>query len=174
MASVDGASIASAIEAFTGTPYKWGGYLPSTGWDCSGCVNYVLGNALGMTLPGGYKYTGKAHGPVAAQYLTWGGAHTVGAGSAQAGDLCVWETHIGVYVGNGKMCSALDPQYGTAVTPTSYGPPGEVMVYRRVTAAGSADATLTTSVAGTGKGCPITLMMLPFLIPAALVRRLWR
>lgn len=172
MASVAGGSIASAIEAFTGSPYKWGGYLPS-GWDCSGCVNYVLGNVLGMTLPGGYVYTGKAHGPVAAQYLTWSGAHTVSASSAAAGDLCVWETHIGVYLGAGKMCSALDPAYGTAVTPTSYGPPGEVMVYRRVTASGNQDATLTTSLSG-NSGCAKALASLPVLVAVALVRKLWR
>jgi cell wall-associated NlpC family hydrolase len=172
MATVDGASIASAAEAFEGIPYKWGGYLPSTGWDCSGAVNYWLGNALGMTLPAGFKWTGNGHGPVAAQYLTWGGAYNVS--SPQAGDLCCWETHIGVAVGSGKMISALDPAYGTAVTPIQgYGPAGEALVYRRVTAAGNQSATLTSSTTS-ANGCRSSLLLMPVLIAVALVRRAWR
>jgi cell wall-associated NlpC family hydrolase len=173
MASVDGASIASAAEAFQGIPYKWGGYLPSTGWDCSGCVNYVLGNALGMTLPGGFTWSGSGHGPVAAQYLTWSGAYMVS--KPQAGDLCCWETHIGIAVSGSKMLSALDPQYGTAITPIQgFGPAGEVLAYRRVTAGGAQSATLTSAVTTSASGCRSSLLLMPFLIPAALVRRAWQ
>lgn len=169
MAAVDGASIASAAEAFQGIPYKWGGYLPSTGWDCSGFVNYVLGSALSMTLPGGYHYTGKAHGPVAAQYLTWSGAYTVG--SPLAGDLCVWETHIGIALSGTSMISALDPSYGTAITPIKgFGPAGELLVYRRVTASGAQEAATTSA---TTQGCRSSLISLPVLIAAALWRRAW-
>jgi cell wall-associated NlpC family hydrolase len=160
------ASIASTALRNKGVPYVWRGYLPSTGWDCSGAVNYWLGKQLGMTLPGGYTWTGKGHGPVAAQYKVWSGAKTTT--SPAAGDLCCWLTHVGVYLGNGKMISALDPQYGTAVTPVKgYGPLGERLSYRRVQGiAGSAPV-----VPSGAAGCTATMLALPVLLPLIYLRR---
>jgi hypothetical protein len=165
-----GTIVASTFMRYKGIPYLWAGYLPSTGWDCSGALNYVLGNLLKMGLPGGATYTGKSHGPIALQYKTWTGATTVTAQVAAAGDLCCWLTHVGVYLGNGQMISALDPQYGTAVTPVNgFGPPGEPLSYRRLKgvagAAGNAGAVVT------GAGCPVTLLMLPALLPLIYLRR---
>ena len=34
-----------------GTPYRWGGTSPESGFDCSGLVGYVFSNALGIELP---------------------------------------------------------------------------------------------------------------------------
>lgn len=34
-----------------GTPYKWGGSTTSTGFDCSGMIQFVYKNALGVSLP---------------------------------------------------------------------------------------------------------------------------
>ena len=57
-------------------------------------------------------------------------------GSAQAGDLCVWQTHMGIAVGGGQMVSALNERLGTRVTTISGGAPGgEVLFVRRITAA---------------------------------------
>jgi hypothetical protein len=132
----------------------------------------VLGHVLEMKLPGGFTWSGKSHGPVAAQYLLWSGAYTVS--SPIAGDLCVWQTHIGISVGGGQMVSALDEQYGTARTPIKgYGPAGEVLVYRRITASGSAAAA---GQAGTtsSSGCRSSLISLPVLLAAAAWRRAWQ
>lgn len=118
-------------------PYRWGGGNPS-GWDCSGFVNYVLGHDLGYVLPGGVRnFTGKWHGPIVAQYLTWKEAGNI-PGPPEAGDLCIWAGvaaggHIGIALGADRMISALDPQYGTAVTPIKgWGPSGAPLFYRRV------------------------------------------
>src|SRR5690606_5591710 len=34
-----------------GTPYRWGGTSPDSGFDCSGLVNYVFRTTLGIELP---------------------------------------------------------------------------------------------------------------------------
>lgn len=37
--------------ALLGTPYRWGGTTPESGFDCSGLVGYVYRNNLGIELP---------------------------------------------------------------------------------------------------------------------------
>ena len=34
-----------------GTKYLFDGYSKTTGWDCSGCVNNILGVYFGLLLP---------------------------------------------------------------------------------------------------------------------------
>jgi hypothetical protein len=120
-------------------PYVWGGANPG-GWDCSGALNWVLGHDLRLTLPGDIRgFDGSDHGPVVMDYLTWDGAVTV-PGPPVANDLCIWTGgafggHIGVAAGPTTLLSALDPQYGTALTPiATSGPPGP-LIFRRVTGA---------------------------------------
>jgi len=146
---VSGDTIAATALRYKGHPYVYGV------WDCSGFVNHVLGQDLRMVLPGGVRgYKGPPpHGPVVLDYANWGGAVTVQAG--QRGDLAVWpgdgpNGHIGIVLGPNQMISALDPQYGTAVTPISgFGPTGVQVVYRRITAAGKGTG-LTGGAGGPG------------------------
>jgi cell wall-associated NlpC family hydrolase len=145
---VSGDQVAAAALRYKGHPYVYGV------WDCSGFVNHVLGQDLKMTLPGGVRgYRGPPpHGPVVLDYAGWGAAVTVQAG--QRGDLAVWpgdgpNGHIGIVLGPNQMISALDPQYGTAVTPISgFGPTGVQVVYRRITAAGNAAGPASGAGAG--------------------------
>ena len=133
-----GSAFAQALAAkglsFTGHVYTWGGAPhkdASGGWDCSSFVNYCLWS-LGHATPGG-AYNPDAHGPVAADYLSWAGAVTIPRSQAGAGDLCCWPTHIGIAISNTQMVSALNPSLGTAVTGIeSGGPSGETLTCRRI------------------------------------------
>lgn len=129
--------IANTALRYVGHPYKFGGAPGRDGknpWDCSSMDNWVLGHDLGLTLPGSSSpgYDGMEHGPDTIEYLSWDGAETVGhnAGVAQAGDLCVWQTHMGIAIGNGQMVSAENPSRGTRIDPIHL--TGEVLFVRRV------------------------------------------
>lgn len=135
-------AIANDALKYIGHPYVYGG-APGTngqsGWDCSSFCNWVLGHDLNFTLPGaiGSGYSGTSHGPTTLSYLAWTGASTVSnsASAAQAGDLCVWQTHMGIALGNGNMVSALNESLGTKQTTISGGSPaGELLFVRRVKA----------------------------------------
>jgi len=45
-----GSNVVSTARSLIGTPYKWGGRSPKTGFDCSGFVWYVF-NEYGVELP---------------------------------------------------------------------------------------------------------------------------
>ena len=134
-------TIANDAQKYEGHAYRYGGAPGPDGknpWDCSSCVNWVLGHDFGMVLPGASKpgYDGSSHGPNTVMYLAWGRARTVShkAADAQAGDLCVWQTHMGIALGGGQMISALNERLGTRVTTIAGGAPGgEVLFVRRIT-----------------------------------------
>jgi cell wall-associated NlpC family hydrolase len=99
--STDAAALSGlAAIAYTGigSPYLWGGTTPS-GWDCSGFVKWVYAQA-GINIPRVNAWTSMtptstpAPGDVVMQN---GGAH------------------VGIYVGNGMMISALNPSQGTVL-----------------------------------------------------------
>lgn len=128
--------IAGDALRYRGHPYVYGQ------WDCSGFVNHVLGEDLGFVLPGGIRhYSGPPpHGPVVEDYAAWGGATTI-PGPPAAGDLVVWpglgpNGHIGICVSATHMISALNPQYGTIVTPIANNGPNNRYIFRRVHGAG--------------------------------------
>jgi len=107
-ATTDSAIANDALQ-YQGAPYQWGG-APGTQKgifksDCSGFVNAVIGRDLGMAIPG-YRagtYDGSSHGPATFQWWAWGGCTTISQSQAQPGDLFVWWTHMGVYIGNGQI-----------------------------------------------------------------------
>lgn len=133
-----GSSIANDALRYQGHPYIYGGAPGpngTSGWDCSSFCSWVLGHDLGMTLPGNSSpgYAGTSHGPNTVSYLGWSGAETVGhSGSAsQAGDLCVWQTHMGIAIGNGQMISAQTEATGTQVSGIDHFIP-EFLFVRRI------------------------------------------
>ncbi|MGM0930146.1 MAG: NlpC/P60 family protein [Actinomycetota bacterium] len=83
-----------------GTPYVWGG-TSTSGWDCSGFTQWVY-SQVGVDLPRTSQMQGGALTPTS---------------SPKAGDLVVQNggAHIGIYLGGGKMISALNPSQGTLV-----------------------------------------------------------
>lgn len=96
------AQIVSTAKSYEGVKYVWGGADPS-GWDCSGFVTYVLTKCGVTGLPSAQHTT-------AAQFLVWGGAHTIPRAQCQAGDLCCWGGHIGIALDNANMVNA--PTFG--------------------------------------------------------------
>ena len=89
-----------ALEA-VGTPYRWGGESPSTGFDCSGLVRWAYGR-VGVDLP---------HN----SYALYGEGRRVPEPSMESGDILFFEGlgHVGLYLGRGRMVHA--PQTGRDV-----------------------------------------------------------
>jgi cell wall-associated NlpC family hydrolase len=87
-----------AAIAYTGIghPYLWGGTTPN-GWDCSGFTQWVYAQA-GISIPRTNAWT--AMRPTS---------------TPSPGDLVMQNggAHVGIYVGNGMMISALNPGQGT-------------------------------------------------------------
>jgi cell wall-associated NlpC family hydrolase len=135
--SASGDQIAIDAEQYKGAGYVWGG-APGSGsghWDCSSFANAVIGRDLGLAIPM-YKagtYHGQAHGPTTVVWLVWTGAITVPRNQARAGDIAVWQTHMGIFIDSQHMISALNSSLGTQVTTVSGGAPfGELLRVRRL------------------------------------------
>ena len=84
-----------------GTPYRWGGNTPESGFDCSGLIGYVYRDAAGISLPRSTREMINIKAP------------TVDRGSLKSGDLVFFATkargqvnHAGIYVGEGRFVHA--------------------------------------------------------------------
>jgi cell wall-associated NlpC family hydrolase len=116
----------SAVSAdalkYEGHCYLFGGaQLKGNGcWDCSSFANWIYGHDIGLPIPGypAGGYDGKSHGPATVDWLTWSGLVTIGhdGRGAQAGDLAVWQTHMGICLGSDSMISAQTPSSGTQIS----------------------------------------------------------
>lgn len=115
--------------------YVFGGPPPKGTVDCSSFASKVLAES-GVKNPGGAPYDPNSHGPNTVSYLAWNGAHTVGhnASDAQPGDLCVWQTHMGIAIGGGRMVSARSAQSNPNVGEDQIAGdiPGELLFVRRL------------------------------------------
>ncbi|WP_414649265.1 C40 family peptidase [Dyella sp.] len=85
--------------ALVGTPYKWGGNTPESGFDCSGLVDYIYRNAADIALP---------HSSRAMSDL---GQKVKRMTELASGDLVFFGSrsgisHVGVYVGQGRFVHA--------------------------------------------------------------------
>nr|WP_305804715.1 C40 family peptidase [Stenotrophomonas sp. YIM B06876] len=82
-----------------GTPYRYGGNTPESGFDCSGLVAYVYRDMLALNLPRTSRELAAVQGPkIEPRQLT-------------AGDLVFFGTsgnvwHVGIYVGEGRFVHA--------------------------------------------------------------------
>jgi cell wall-associated NlpC family hydrolase len=130
--------LAVDFEGYVGVvPYRWNKASPRTGWDCSGAFNYVANHDMHLSIPG-YKpgtFTGASHGPNTFIYMGWLPLHAarVKSGQVEAGDVCLWQTHMGVAVDGTHYVSAFDTQKGTVVQPIhGGGPVGEIATFWRL------------------------------------------
>ncbi|MCD8014468.1 MAG: NlpC/P60 family protein [Lachnospiraceae bacterium] len=108
------ARMIAEAEKYLGYPYVWGGSSPSTSFDCSGFVCWVINNCgngwnVGRTTAEGLR-----------SYCSY-----VSPEDAQPGDLIFFQgtystsgaSHVGIYVGNGMMIHCGNPiQYTSAQT----------------------------------------------------------
>lgn len=84
--------IVGIAQSQLGAPYVWGGASPATGFDCSGYTTWVYGQA-GYYVP---------HSSAAQR----GVGTPVPASQVAAGDLLVWDGHVGIYAGDGQILHA--------------------------------------------------------------------
>ena len=109
------ATLIAEAEKYLGYPYVWGGSNPSTSFDCSGFVSYVLTNS-------GLVNTGR----LGAQGL-YNVCSPVSSADAKPGDLVFFVgtydtpgvSHVGIYVGDNVMLHCGDPIQYTSIN-TSY------------------------------------------------------
>lgn len=109
------AAMIGEAEKYLGYPYVWGGSSPSTSFDCSGFVCWVINKSgagsIGRTTAQGiFNYTT----PIAPSEAKPGDiiyfTGTYDSGSAVS--------HVGIYVGNGMMIHCGNPiQYASVNTP---------------------------------------------------------
>lgn len=108
------ANMIHEAEKYLGYPYVWGGASPSTSFDCSGFVSWVINNC-----GNGWNY-----GRLTAEGLR-GICTYVSPGDAKPGDLIFFQgtyntsgaSHVGIYVGNGMMIHCGNPiQYASIET----------------------------------------------------------
>lgn len=100
------ANMIREAEKYLGYPYVWGGSSPSTSFDCSGFVSYVI-NHCG---------NGWSVGRLTANSLM-GVCDIIPKSSAKPGDLIFFQgtydtsgaSHVGIYVGNGMMIHCGNP-----------------------------------------------------------------
>lgn len=121
-AFANGGDVVNDIEKWNGHKYIWGGGAnPSTGWDCSSFVNYIVGHDFRLNLPGGGSWAqmtnnGAAHGPVAAAYNNWNYGRRVPWSGAKKGDLAIENNgaHIGFIIQDNTAGSNADTLQGFA------------------------------------------------------------
>lgn len=121
------AAIIQAGQQYVGkVPYVWGG-IPGkgetpTGWDCSGFIYWLDQNYGGGAIPQGSHYQ--------FDWAQKSGMLFTDASQLQPGDLVFFDTgntagaganlnkagHVGIYLGNGKIMHAANPESGTIIS----------------------------------------------------------
>jgi cell wall-associated NlpC family hydrolase len=81
-----------------GTPYRFGGNTPASGFDCSGLIGYVYKAQAGVLAPRSVS-----------ALVDWG--QSVPVDAVRTGDLAIFghgssATHAGIYVGEGRFVHA--------------------------------------------------------------------
>lgn len=91
---------------FIGNPYVWGGTSLTDGADCSGFVQSVFAH-FGISLP--RTTYDQIYAGVEVSY-----------DQAMPGDLICYDGHIGIYIGNGQIVNAQNPEQGIGISPATY------------------------------------------------------
>ena len=101
-----GQAIVDYACQFIGNPYVWGGTSLTNGADCSGFVQSVFAH-FGISLP----------------RTTWDMENVgtaVSYDQAVAGDIILYDGHVGIYMGNGQIVNAINSAKGIGILPATY------------------------------------------------------
>lgn len=101
-----GQAIVDYACQFIGNPYVWGGTSLTNGADCSGFVQSVFAH-FGISLP----------------RTTWDMENVgtaVSYDQAVAGDIILYNGHVGIYMGNGQIVNAINSAKGIGILPATY------------------------------------------------------
>jgi len=96
--------------SLAGTPYRYGGESPRSGFDCSGFVRYVFRHSLGVRLPRTVRAMSRVGRPIRLSQL-------------RPGDLVFYNTehrrysHVGIYLGKHRFVHS--PNSGESVKVSS-------------------------------------------------------
>ena len=102
----NGQVIVDYAGQFIGNPYVWGGTSLTDGADCSGFVQSVFAH-FGISLP-------------RTTYDQINAGVEVSYDQAMPGDLICYDGHIGIYIGNGQIVNAQNPEQGIGISPATY------------------------------------------------------
>ncbi len=100
-------SLAIYAMSLSDTPYQYGGNSRENGFDCSGFVQFVFQNALGLKLPRSSAEMSRAGTPLQSHQL-------------KPGDLVFFNTtrsqfsHVGIFIGEHRFVHS--PRSGKAIT----------------------------------------------------------
>lgn len=121
--SGNGDAVVEYAMQFLGNPYVWGGTSLTNGCDCSGFTMQIYAQ-FGVSL----------------SHSSWAQSRSgveVSASNAEPGDLIFYQSsgsatggHVGIYIGNGQMISALSSKYGICISNVKYDKAG--LTFRRV------------------------------------------
>ena len=103
---------------FIGNPYVWGGTSLTDGADCSGFVQSVYAH-FGISLPRTSSAMRSA-------------GYEVSYEEAQPGDLILYEGHVGLYMGDGRIVNAMNEEKGIGICSATY---TKIVAVRRVISA---------------------------------------
>lgn len=102
-----GEQLVETAKQYIGYNYSWGGMSPSTGFDCSGFVNYI------------YSLYGYSMNRVA-QSIYYNDGVSVGRDELRPGDLLFFGSgyigHVGIYIGNDQMIHSSDYDTGVIIS----------------------------------------------------------
>lgn len=116
-----GQQVVANAKNYLGKPYAWGGSSPSTGFDCSGLVQYV------------YQQVGKQISRTTFTQIKEGKA--IDKNNLQQGDLVFFGTpdnphHVGIYAGDGKYVHS--PKTGDKIKISNLSDRGDYLTARRI------------------------------------------